>query len=119
MAAAKHNVILEVGENFELEFQWIGKDGNVVELDGYGAKLIFKENRDDVDAFLEADTDVGGISIDEGTDTVTIAILSSDISEPTWEFGYWQFNFFPDGNLSGDNKLRFLEGDVKVIKSLF
>jgi hypothetical protein len=118
MAAAKYDIILEYGENLELEFQWIGKDGNVVELDGYAARMTIKENREDASAFLQVDTDGTEIAIDEDTDTVTIAILSSSISEPDWEFGYWQFNFFPDGNLAGDNKLRFLEGNVKVIKTL-
>lgn len=118
MAAAKYDIILEVGENFELEFQWIGKDGNPVDLEGYAGRLTIKENRDDATAFLQVDSDGTEITIDETTDTVTIAILSSSISDPDWEFGYWQFNFFPDGNLSGDNKIRFLEGNVKVIKSL-
>lgn len=112
--AARLDLTIEKGSTFERVFTWKTKDpvtGNltVVDLSGYTARAMMREDYDSAQPFISLSTDDSSIVIDLNTNEVRLTIPANITTGIQVDRGYWDLEM-----VSGVTVIRLLEGKVKI-----
>ena len=121
MAAGKYDFAIEQGTSFKLALIYKDQDRNVVPLQGYCARLIWKTNLNQTQIFTtdNMDPSVYRFSIDENNGKITLLIPAS--STNNFDFSYAKYDLelqSPDDLYTGGGKYttRILFGTATIIK---
>lgn len=123
MAAAQYDITLEQDSDFVRVFTWLDKDGNEVEIEGWGARLIVTENKEKgADALIDIREGEGITLGADATETgqiqirVPVSVINA-LYDDNVKFGYWQLYLFENPADQTLNVVRLLEGNVMESKS--
>ena len=121
MAASKYDFAIEQGTSFKLALIYKDQNRNIVPLQGYCGRLIWKTNLNQTQIFTteNLDTSVYKFSIDENNGKITLLIPA--LSTNNFDFNYAKYDLelqSPDDLYTGGGKYttRILFGTVTIIK---
>ena len=118
MAAAQHNIIIEEGNAFYIDYTWLTADGSPRDLTEATAIFYFKENREDEECFVKAEKDGNGavtiIDHVEDPGMIKIGIHAELLEEIPFDYGYYQLDLVFEEAF--DNPIRLAQGRVTVEK---
>jgi hypothetical protein len=121
MAASKYDFFIEQGTSFKFSLIYKDQDKNIIPLQGYCARIIWKTNLNQTQVFTteNIDNSVYKFSIDENNGKITLLIPAS--STNNFNFGHAKYDLelqSPDDLYTGGGKYttRILFGTVTIVK---
>lgn len=98
------------GATFDKTFTWKDSDGNLVNLTGYTARAMVREDIDDVEPVMEFNTGGGGITLGGALGTIRLQVSATDTASLTWDEGLWDLELVSAGGVV----TRLLEGPATL-----
>jgi hypothetical protein len=74
MTAATYDITIEQGADFDLLLTWRDKAGNPIDLTGWSAQMMARENFDDATPLFSLSSPGGGITLGGTSGTVAIHV---------------------------------------------
>lgn len=111
MAAGRYDIIIEEGATFQLEVIWYDRNGVAVDITGWGATLLVKEEKGPSHPLLIEATTNDDLSIPVGTDgRIVIALPVVKTTNLAFATGHWHLLVYPDPVNPDLNTVRLVEG---------
>jgi len=118
MAAGQHNIIIEEGNAFYIDFTWYKANGQTRDLTNATAIFYLKHKVEDENCFVKAEEGGAGAVtvIDELVDPgmIKVGIHAALLEEIPFDYGYYQLDIVFDEEF--DNPVRICQGRVSVMK---
>jgi hypothetical protein len=121
MSAAKYDFAIEQGTSFRVAFVYKDSDGNVIDLTGWCARLIWKTNVNDIHTFSTTNIDYSQykFTIDEPNGKLTLLFPSLVTNGFTFSDAKYDLELqSPDDHYPSGGKftIRILYGTIKITK---
>lgn len=108
--ASVYNIKIEAGATFTRTIVWRDSDGNIMDLNGFTARMQIRQQRTSSVVSLEATTENGKIVINGDDGEIVITFSATETSELTISAGVYDLELIS----SEDVVTRLLEGSVSV-----
>lgn len=122
MAAALHDIVIEEGVDYILSVKWYDEDGNLEDVEGYGAEFILKPNKEnDTSASVKithTSTSDGVVTVNNEDGEFLIQVDRSAIEKLAFKKGYWQLDVWPSSGSPLSNRQRLVKGKSYIEPSL-
>lgn len=120
MAASKYDFPIEQGTSFRLAIIYKDKDGNIVDITGWCARLVWKTNNGTIQTFSTENTDLSlyNFSINGPEGKLTLLLPASTTNNFTFLTAKYDLELISDEDLyigGGKQTTRLLNGTVSII----
>lgn len=106
------DIIIVQGATFSLPLEYQDSSGSAIDLPNHSAKMQVRESVEDTTVLLELTSDVGDISVNSPTGTITITINPSVTEAIVWTTGVYDLKI--TNTEDANDVMNLIYGDVSV-----
>ncbi len=114
MTAGTYTITIEQGATFSLPLTWKDALGSLVNLTGYTARLMMREEVETASPFVTLTTENGGIALGGAAGTITLTMNAAATAALTQTKGFYDLELVSGGGVV----TRLLEGLVEIRKEV-
>lgn len=118
MSAVRLDQTIFDNRDWSLEFFWYDSNDALIDVSGYGAILVVKEELDVNAKELIKSTHQNDISIGGANGRIAFTVPAAKTSNLAFETGYWELVIFPTAATPTSGPIEFMWGEVVYRRTL-
>lgn len=106
----KYDIVIYQGATYSRVLTWKDENSTPINLTGYTARMMMRQEYDSVDPFITLTTENGGITLGESAGTITLTISAAATSAIAVDCGVYDLELVSGSGIVS----RLLEGRISV-----